>query len=52
MTTPGLLGIVFITLKLMGVIAWPWLWVLCPFWIGFAIAIPCLVIAALLRSPS
>ncbi len=28
----GLLGIVFITLKLTGYIDWPWLWVTCPLW--------------------
>jgi sterol desaturase/sphingolipid hydroxylase (fatty acid hydroxylase superfamily) len=28
----GLLTIVFITLKLTGVINWPWLWVLAPLW--------------------
>lgn len=28
----GALGIVFVVLKLVGVIAWPWLWVLAPFW--------------------
>ena len=28
----GLLTIVFITLKLTGVIAWSWWWVLCPMW--------------------
>jgi hypothetical protein len=28
----GLLGILFIGLKLGGVITWPWLWVLCPLW--------------------
>ena len=33
----GLLTIVFITLKLTGVIAWSWWWVLCPLWIGLAI---------------
>jgi hypothetical protein len=33
----GLLAIVFITLKLCGVINWSWLWVLCPLWIGLAI---------------
>ena len=33
----GLLTIVFITLKLTGVIAWSWWWVLCPLWIGWAI---------------
>lgn len=35
---PGLLAIVFITLKLCGVITWPWLWVLAPLWIGLALA--------------
>lgn len=29
----GLLGIVFIVLKLCKVINWPWIWVLAPFWI-------------------
>lgn len=33
----GLLTIVFITLKLLDVIAWSWLWVLAPMWIGIAI---------------
>ena len=28
----GLLGIAFIVLKLVGVIAWPWIWVLAPIW--------------------
>jgi hypothetical protein len=34
----SLLGIVFIVLKLTGVIAWSWVWVLAPFWIPMAIA--------------
>lgn len=33
----GLLTILFVGLKLGGVIAWPWVWVLCPIWIPFAI---------------
>lgn len=33
----GLLGIVFIVLKLTGVINWPWIWVLCPLWIGLVL---------------
>jgi hypothetical protein len=33
---PGLLAILFIGLKLAGVINWPWIWVLAPLWIGFA----------------
>ena len=35
----GLLTIVFITLKLMGVIDWSWGWVLSPLWISAAIGI-------------
>lgn len=34
----GLLGLVFIVLKLTGYIAWSWVWVLAPLWIGFALA--------------
>lgn len=34
---PGLLGIVFIVLKLCGVISWSWWWVLAPFWIPFVL---------------
>ena len=30
----GLLTIAFIVLKLVGVIKWPWLWVLSPLWIS------------------
>lgn len=33
----GLLTIVFIILKLVGVIQWSWLWVLGPLWIPFAV---------------
>lgn len=29
----GVLGIVFVVLKLVGVISWSWWWVLAPFWI-------------------
>ncbi|WP_017907539.1 hypothetical protein [Xanthomonas sp. SHU 199] len=35
----GLLTIVFIVLKLTGVIAWSWWWVLSPVWISALIAI-------------
>ena len=34
----GLLAILFVGLKLTNVIAWSWLWVLAPLWIGIAIA--------------
>lgn len=36
---PGLLAIVFIVLKLTGVIAWSWWWVLSPLWIPLALAL-------------
>ena len=35
----GILGIVFITLKLCHVIAWSWWWVLAPFWVPPALAL-------------
>ncbi len=38
-TLNGLLGVVFVTLKLCGVIDWSWVWVTLPFWGGFAILI-------------
>lgn len=40
----SVLGIVFIVLKLCGVIKWSWLWVLSPFWIVFAIFIVSILI--------
>ncbi|AWN04501.1 hypothetical protein PBI_GRAYSON_172 [Rhodococcus phage Grayson] len=36
---PSILGIVFIVLKLLGVITWSWIWVLAPFWISFIAAV-------------
>lgn len=38
------LAILFIGLKLGGVITWPWLWVLSPLWIPLVIAVGVLVI--------
>lgn len=46
---PGLLALIFITLKLTGVIAWRWLWVLSPIWIPLSIAAVFLIIALLIR---
>ena len=34
-----LLAVLFIGLKLAGVITWPWIWVLSPFWIEILIII-------------
>lgn len=46
----GLLGIAFVVLRLCGVIAWPWVWVLAPFWVPLALAlIICIVILILAR---
>lgn len=33
------LGIVFVVLKLVGVINWPWVWVLSPIWGGCLLGI-------------
>lgn len=42
----GALTILFIGLKLSGVIAWSWIWVLAPFWGPLIFALLLLVIAA------
>ena len=42
-----LLGVLFIALKLTGVIAWSWIWVLAPFWIGIVLWIALVVLVAL-----
>lgn len=34
----GLLGVLFVGLKLTGYIDWSWWWVTAPFWGGFALA--------------
>lgn len=43
----GLLGVVFVVLKLTHVIGWSWWWVTLPFWGGFAIFLAVVVIGAL-----
>ena len=43
----GLLAILFIGLKLGGVITWPWIWVLAPLWIGVAVTFVCVVVVLL-----
>ena len=40
----GLLQIVFIVLKLCGVIDWKWVWVLAPAWIDIGLAIIILLV--------
>ncbi len=48
----GLLGVAFVILKLVGVIDWSWIWVLCPFWIGTALVIAFIVFAFIILSIS
>lgn len=43
-----LLLLLFIALKLTGVIAWSWWWVLSPFWIPLVLALVVMVVAVLL----
>lgn len=49
MSLGTILGIIFIVLKLCGVIHWSWIWVLSPFWIGFAITLVTLIIIAIIK---
>ena len=42
-----ILGVFFITLKLCGKIAWSWVWVLSPFWIGTIISILSLIVVGI-----
>lgn len=44
----GVLTIVFVVLKLVGVINWSWLWVLCPSWIDILLTVIVLVIIAII----
>lgn len=46
----GLLAIVFITLKLIGTIDWPWIWILSPIWAPIAILIAIVIIAILIAA--
>lgn len=43
----GLLTLIFITLKLCGVISWSWVWVLAPLWISWGLALVIIVAVAL-----
>lgn len=44
----GLLAIIFITLKLCGVISWSWLWVLAPLWIPLVCVALILIVAGII----
>jgi hypothetical protein len=43
----GLLGVLFVGLKLGGVINWSWWWVTAPFWGGFALWAVIVVVGAM-----
>ena len=43
-STLGLLGVVFVTLKLLGVIDWSWWLVTLPFWAVFAFLLSAIVL--------
>ena len=45
----GLLTILFIALKLLGVISWSWLWVLSPLWVTYSIILVVAIIVAILE---
>lgn len=47
MSIGTILGIIFIVLKLIGLIEWSWVWVLAPFWIGAIITILALIIGVI-----
>ena len=40
----SVLGLIFIVLKLLHVIDWPWVWVLAPIWGGFLLGIVILAV--------
>lgn len=40
----GLLGLLFITLKLCSVLEWSWWWVLAPFWLPFGILLAVFIV--------
>lgn len=44
----GLLTIVFIVLRLTGIIAWSWVWVLAPVWIPIVIALVVLLVGLII----
>lgn len=45
----GLLTIAFIVLKLCGVIAWSWVWVLAPLWISWGLTLMIVIVVAIIK---
>ena len=46
----GLLGVVFVTLKLTGYITWSWWWVTLPFWGGAVLGLLIVLMVILIMS--
>lgn len=46
----GVLGLIFVTLKLLGKITWSWWWVTAPFWGPLAIGVIFLIIITIFVS--
>lgn len=44
------LGIVFIILRLCGVIGWPWVWVLAPIWVPIGLWLLAVLIAIIVAA--
>ena len=44
----GLLTLIFITLKLTGLLGWSWVWVLAPIWISLGLWLAAIVIILLI----
>lgn len=40
----GLLGVLFVALKLLGIIDWSWWWVTAPFWLPLALVLGLLLV--------
>ena len=45
-----ILGVVFVVLKLVGVIEWRWVWVLSPFWGGLILDLALVAVVALIEA--
>ena len=46
----GILGLIFVTLKLTGHITWSWWWVTAPFWMPFAFVTAFILVAFLMAA--
>jgi hypothetical protein len=45
----GLMFLIFMTLKLIGVINWSWWWVTSPLWLGFVLIVLLILIIELIK---